>query len=452
MDGAMKFVKGDAIAGIVITVVNIVAGLGFGVGMRKLGALESLRVYGLLTIGDGLVCQIPSLLISTSAGLVVTRVASQHEGASLGGDIGSQLFGHPRVLAMAAGFLAFLALVPGLPALPFAFLASLLGASAYGLRGATRRAGTTEDQLAQADASRLPPLAPLSIDLGPELAGEIDASRHSPLAAAIDRMRETLFAELGLPLPAVRIRARAELTPRGYTLALFELPLGHGQLAAASATPEPADAIAQQLSTLVRRHASELLGLQETQGLLDALERSAPALVHSAVQKPVSLKLIAEVLRRLLAEGVSIRPLAQILEALAAEAASSHDPAVLVERVRLRLSRHITFAHARAGMLALHAVDPMIEDALRDAFAVSGEAGGLALPPDQARDIVAAVRSATAGHPDAPGALVTQPDVRRHLRKLLEIELPDVAVLSYPELAPEARVEHRPSIRIGTTG
>jgi type III secretion protein V len=446
MDGAMKFVKGDAIAGIVITIVSIVAGVGIGVGMRKLGVLESLQTYGLLTIGDGLVCQIPSLLISTSAGLVVTRVASQDESASLGGDLGRQLFGNPRVLALASGFLGFLALVPGLPALPFAFLCLLLGASAYGLRRVARRERAAAGSLTQADLSRLPELAKLSLELGPALAREA----HDLLATAIETQRRQLYIELGLPLPAVHIRTREELAPRAYALTLFELPLARGEIATGEDAARAASTVARQLGALVRRHAGELLDLQETRGLLDRLERSAPALVHNTLPKPVSLKLLAEVLRRLLAEGVSIRPLAQILEALGAETASDLDPSVLVERVRLRLGRQISSAHARAGIVALHPVDPMIEDAVRDAVAASGEGGALALPPEQARDIVTAVRNAVRSHPDAPAAVVTQPDVRRHLRKLLETELPEVAVLSYPELWAELRVERRAPIRIDT--
>jgi type III secretion protein V len=447
MDGAMKFVKGDAIAGIVITIVNIVAGIGIGVGMRKLSALQSLHVYGLLTIGDGLVCQIPSLLISTGAGLVVTRVASGDEGASLGGDVGNQLFGNPRVLATGAVFLAFLALVPGLPALPFGFLALLLGASAYALGNAARRRALGGGRLAHADASRWPELAPLSIELGAELAAELAAGRV-PLEAAIDGVREQLFAQLGLVLPAVHVQARAELAPRGVVLALSEVPLPGCEMLAVEGAQQAANAIAQLLSRAARRHAAELLGLQETQALLDGLERSAPALVHNTVPKPVSLKLLAEVLRRLLAEGVSIRPLGQILEALGAETAQGDDPSKLGERVRLRLSRQITFSRAHRGVVTLHPLDPMIEDALRDAAAASADAGGLALPPDQAREIVVAVQQAIAEREGAPCTLVTQPDVRRQLSKLLQTELPEVAVLSYAELASDARVDRRAAIRI----
>ena len=443
MDGAMKFVKGDAIAGIAITVINIVAGVGIGVGMRDMGALESLQLYGLLTIGDGLVCQIPSLLISTAAGLVVTRVASAHQGESLGGDVGRQLFGDPRVLSLAAGFLLLLALVPGLPALPFAFCALLLAAASYGLRRV--RASARAPQLTDADVVAGGDAA-LVLVLGREL--DRVAGNSPELAAAVRALRERLFAQLGLRFGALPVRGSAELPVRGYAFELHDVPLVRGEIAAADPA-QIADQLAQQLNGLVRRHAGELMGLEQAQRWLDELERSAPALVRALVPRPVSLQLLGDVLRRLLAEGVSIRPRERILEALASTAGESSDPAALTERVRLRLQRQITHAASRDGVLALHALDPWIEDALRDAAKAGG--GALALPPDQARDIVAAVRALvpTAPAAERPTVLVSQADVRRHLRKLLEVELPDVRVMSYAEVTPDATVEQLARVRIG---
>jgi type III secretion protein V len=235
-------------------------------------------------------------------------------------------------------------------------------------------------------------------------------------------------------------------------LCLHELPVGRGEFSARDDTGVAAE-LGVLLDRLVRRHASALLGIQQTQGLLDGLAQSAPALVQAVVPRPVSLKVLTDVLRGLLGEGVSIRGLAEILETLADEAPSSTDPGVLVERVRLRMSRQLTFSHAGDGPLILHPVDPMIEDALRDALPARGEAlrayAVLALPPDQAQDIVDAVRTTLAGDDGAHAVLVTQPDVRRHLRKLIEADLPDVAVLSYPELAADAAIDRRVPVRVG---
>jgi type III secretion protein V len=448
MDGAMKFVKGDAIAGIVITFVNIIAGVGIGVATRKLPVLDSLQQYGLLTIGDGLVCQIPSLLIATSAGLVVTRVAAAEAGASLAADVAGQLFGNPRVLAMSGGFLLLLAVLPGLPLLPFGVIGSLLCASSYALSRARRGLRPLAlEHAVLAPGVRTDDPAGIALELGSELAAELGSDDGKPLEGTLAQVRERLLLDLGLTLPTVRVRANAALPPRAYAVSLHEISLAHAELAAG--TPlDLSRSLSERLTLLLRRHAAELFGLQDTQRLLDALARSAPALVHNSVPKPLSLRFLCDVLRRLLAEGVSIRPLASIVEALASEAANGADPVLLCERVRVRLRRHVSFAHAAAGVLALHAVDASIEDALRDAITPHG----LALPPDQARDIVHAVRrvlespSSGAAH----AVLVVQPDVRRHLRQLLETELPDVAVLSYPELAPELRIEHRAPVRIGS--
>ncbi|MFI5305946.1 MAG: flagellar biosynthesis protein FlhA, partial [Polyangiales bacterium] len=386
MDGAMKFVKGDAIAGIVITVVNIVAGVGIGVGMRKLQVTESLQTYGLLTIGDGLVCQIPSLLISTSAGLVVTRVASHDEGASLGGDVGSQLFGNPRVLTLGSVFLAFLALVPGLPLVPFAFLSVLLGAAAYGVERARRRADAGDARVASAGPLGMRQPAALCIALGPELGAELLSGGQRALDASLSGLRERTYAQLGLRLPEVRIETRRDLPPRAYAVELHELPCASGELAAGEPL-DHADQVVRAVEAALRPHAAELLSVQSVRELLDALERSAPALVHDTVPKPVTLRLLTEVLRRLLAEDVSIRPLDVILETLGSEAQHETDAGTLTERVRLRLGRQISFAHARDGVLALHPLDPMVEDALRSAARIggSGATAGLALPPEQAR-------------------------------------------------------------------
>jgi type III secretion protein V len=429
MDGAMKFVKGDAIAGIVITIVNIVAGVAIGTGMRDMHPVESLQLYGLLTIGDGLVCQIPSLLISTAAGLVVTRVAAEHEGASLARDLGGQLLGDPRVLGMAAGFLVLLALVPGLPALPFALLGVTLGATGYGMH---RIRPATRTSLGRDGAQAL---AKIDLGLGPQLASELQQNEGAALEAVLLQIRSRFAEALGFELPALRAHARDDLTGRAYRVALSDVVLAHSEAASVQQ-------LAEQLGTLLVRHGAELIDMQQTQSLLDALEHSAPALVRNSVPKPVSLRLLCEVLRRLVAEGVSIRPLARILETVANETASA-DAAAMIERVRVQLRRHVCFAYAREGVLALHPVDVMIEDALRDALAPSG----LGLPPAQARDIVNAVRAAMG--PVQRAVLIVQPDVRRALRALIETELPDVAVLSYAELASELRVERLAPVRIG---
>jgi type III secretion protein V len=251
-----------------------------------------------------------------------------------------------------------------------------------------------------------------------------------------------------MPWPSPTVVRADALAARSYRIALFGTVASAGKLDPALSPAEAADALAGALEALIANHAGELLGLQDVKGLLDALERQAPALVHDCVPKPVGLRLLTEVLRGLLAEGIAIRALAPILETLAGAAASGGSAPQLVERVRARLARQIGAAHARDGVLAVHQLDPMIEDALRDGLPARGD-GELALPPEQARDIVAAVRSAALLCEAGRAVIVTQPELRRHLRKLLCAELPQVAVLSFLELEPSLRIERRAPIRIG---
>jgi len=503
MDGAMKFVKGDAIAGIVITVINILGGLAIGVVQRDMSALDAIRTYGLLTIGDGLVSQIPALLISTAAGLVVTRVASEEEGGSLGGEIGKHVFGNARALTIAAVFLVALAIVPGLPAMPFLVLAAVFGLLAWRLRRAGRADAAPEAVAVQKEAARetkaraamVPLVVPVAIELGEALAAEVlgEGGSGPLLEREVPRLRDEIFLDLGVALPGVRARAAGGLEPASYLIALQEVPVASGELrpgrclalgapsvvASAGATGEegvdpttgrvatwvepstrdaleaagitvldPSAVIAMHVGALVRRRAGDLVGIQETQSMLDQLERVYPALVRNVVPKPVSLALLTDVVKRLAEEGVSVRALREILEALAVYAPNERDPVALTELVRAALRRQITHRHAPSGTLAVYLLDAAIEDAIRDSVQRTATGSYLALAPDTARDILDAVRrELERGTGGGAPVILTQADVRRFVRRLVEVELPDVTVLSYQELAPEVSVQ--PLARIG---
>ena len=435
MDGAMKFVKGDAIAGIAIAFVSFSAGSAIGALRDGLPLAESLRVYGLLTIGDALVSQIPSLLVATSAGLVVTRVASNDEESSLGSDLGRQLLGNPRVLWTSAGLFGALMVVPGLPAAPFGALAGALVLIGFQARAlASKRGRGAPAALDQSE--------PLGVELGPELAQDLPAV-ESALAAVAERAHRTL----GIPLPAIALRVRDELAARDFRVVVS------GAIADRSSAPIGATAVTvtAALERVVQRNAAALLGVDETQALLDGAVKRTPMLVQHVVPETLSLRALTQLLQRLLAEGVRLQPLRPVLEAIATEGAKTTDGNALIERVRARLSRQITERHAPAGTLAAHAIDPMIEEALRDAVQGSGDGAYLALAPDLATEIVKSVRAALAGTAQreaTPAVLLTQPDVRRWLRSLIEHELPDVAVLSYSELPPDARVEQLSPVRV----
>ena len=501
MDGAMKFVKGDAIAGIVVLLTNIVGGLVIGIVQKGMDAATAARTYTVLTIGEGLVSQIPALVVSTAAGIIVTRVASEDENSHLGRDIGQQVLAQPKALAIAAALLGVLAVVPGLPTIPFLLLGGLLGLVAYRLAKSDRAArnqtagdgasvahtpASAGSPAADAEAPA-PLLVPIAIDLAPALSTSLLPAEgpNRIMSELLPAAREQFFAETGITIPAVRLRPHCPgLTPGGYVLRLNEVPMARGEvvpggglalstpdqllalgIAAEAAThPDgqpaswiaPADLVAArlrgvatlapeevilaQLIQLLRRFGHEFIGIQEAQTLLDGLERSHPALVREVVPKLVSPALLADVLRRLAEEGVSLRGLRDILGALAEWAPLERDPVALTEHVRGALRRQITFKHASpVGVLGVLLLDPMIEDTVRDAIQRTPTGSYLALEPVLSRDIITAVGGAVAGHKSP--VILTAADIRRYVRRLVETEHPQVTVLSYQELAPDVKLQ-----------
>ncbi len=448
MDGAMKFVKGDVVASLIIIVVNLVGGLAIGVVMRGMSPGDALRRYGLLSIGDGLVTQIPALVLSTAAGVLVTRVASEEAGTPLGDELLGQLLGVPKALQVAGAFVLALAAVPGLPAAPFLVLGVALfwvgWARARATSVAQQRAATepTPSEHARAGAHEpafLPLVVPWSVEVSADLEAALDAQPEGLRAMAV-AMRQRLFAELGVPLPAPRVRVHTGLEPRHVVLSLHEVParilrvpdeLGDTQLVAW---------VKEETVSLLRARAADFLGLAEVQRLLDELEQFAPATVRNVVPKPVSLVLLTDVLRRLVEERVSVRDLRGILEALSTVAVGEKDPLNLAEYVRAQMRRALTF-RLTGGQRQLDVVllDPILEDTIRRAITRTAAGAFLTLPPQAARDVMDSVRAALAGAPphDSPSVILTQPDIRRFVRKLVEAEMPDVWVTSFAELLPE---------------
>jgi type III secretion protein V len=507
MDGAMKFVKGDAIAGIIVLLTNIVGGLAIGTIQKGMDPATAARTYTLLTIGAGLVSQIPALVISTAAGIIVTRVSSEEEGGHLGKDIGRQILAQPKALAIAAALFGLLALVPGLPTAPFAVLGALLGLVAYGVvrwdRLEAGRAQSTNSTgvVAQLDVAGAEEAAPLLVPIAIELSSTLSQSLLSP--AGPDRMerellpaaRERFFSETGIPLPPIAVRPHgAGLAAGAYVLRLQEVPMARGEVmpggglaldtldrlrsmgiaAQPAVHPEgrpaawiapgelsaarlrgvptlaPEEVIVIHLLQVLRRHGHEFVGIQETQSLLDRLGRTHPALVREVVPKFVSPALLTEILRRLATEGVSLRSLREILGALAERAPADSDPAALTEHVRAALRRQITFAHAGdSGVLHTYFLDPIIEDTVREAIRPTASGGTLALEPELSSDIVKAVGRAVADK--AAPVIVTTADIRCHVRRLVEIEHPGVAVLSYQEIEPDVKLESLGRITVATS-
>ncbi len=436
LDGALKFVKGDAIAGIVITAVNFVGGVAIGVFARGLALETSLTTYGLLTIGDGLVTQIPALLGATAAGLVVTRVAPAERESSLAREIAAQLSDEPRTLGVGALVLAGLALVPALPSWPFALLA---GACAAGMVVSARRPRERSDE-------RTPPA--LVLELGPELAAH-SAPGGRPtkaLVRALARARGQLAGALGVTLPEPALCASPELAARDFRWQWRELPEPARTFAGDPARADDLSrALAASLTQLARGRAADCLDLDTVQRMIDRLERDQPALVHSTIPRPLAPTLLAQVLRSLVREGISVRWLGEIVEAIAPHASADADPQALAEIARRALAPRISHALAPAGELHLLRLAPELEEALYDALRQGRGEQALALPVDLAREIAEAVRAAHLQAP-APHALVTQAELRRPLRGLIAEHAPELAVVSAYELLPHLKLSSGPPI------
>jgi len=427
MDGAMKFVKGDAIAALLVVVVDLLAGLAIGV-WNDLPLADAAATYAVLAVGAGLAVQLPALLVALAAALLVTRVASETEGG-LGEDVAAQLVGQPRALAAAAVLLGLLAVVPGLPTVTFLVLAIAAAAAAVAIAlRAGRAARGAEGAVAVAGAAVRTDAAPAaSVELGAALARDLDGIA---LAGRLDATRQELFDELGVRVPPIAVRAGAGLRERELGVALDGVIVDYTDLVAS-------DDLAAAVARALRRVAHELVTIDAVQVRLDEVATTHPAAVREVVPRIAPLPVLVEVLRQLVREQVSIRDLAAVLGGLAAQPApaggfGAADAPALAEKVRAALRRHITAAHAPRGELAAWTVDAMIEDALRLAVVTRDGTPVLALEPELARDIVAAARAALPA--GAPSVVLASGDVRRHLRALLAPELPDVAVLAPHEL------------------
>ncbi len=478
MDGAMKFVKGDAIASIIITLVNIGGGLAVGIMMRDMDVGESLKVYGLLTIGDGLVSQIPALVISISAGLVVTRVSAEND-ASLAEQIGAQVFGRPVVLRTAAVFCVLLGIVPGLPLVPFVLIAALLFIVSQSLVARQRESVLVAASGEDAPAA-VPALEPWGIELG-------SAYDMATVEQYCEELRAWSVRERGLPLPRPVLRNLSDLGAGGLRVLIREqvvirtsLPSGHMLLfdAAPPATGtnlahfvdpwtgrqgvwHPASAVAAApegqslqppmsrehvlqnlLRTALIAHSERFVTLQCVQDLVDGLRARSEAAVRHAIPKPLSVPLLTDVLRRLIDEGVSIRPLDEIIETLLTFVVTERDPLNLTELVRASQKRAISNALAEQGKLRCHLLSPEIEDMVRSGIKRTPAGAYLSVPAATAQDILSVIADGLSLRPGKrPPPVVTQPDVRRFVRKLIENQMPHVPVVSYQELAPEMVVE-----------
>jgi type III secretion protein V len=505
MDGAMKFVKGDVIAGIVIAIINIIGGLIIGVTVHKMSALKAAQVYTLLSIGSGLVAQIPSLLISMTAGIVTTRVSSEKKDANLGKEITSQMLGQPKAILLAAAVLFAMAFIKGFPSFIFIALSMIVGgvgfASWYNARkgGAQAAAASGGGSIAtdieghavvRGPTDDYALTLPVILEVGKNLSAIIKKEKGGTtfIEEMIPKMRHALYQDLGVRFPGVHVRTDSPtLEGDEYSIMLNEVPIVRGKIlegyVLTNENPDtlhrynlpftstksslgqpsiwvenryvdiltkagikfwkPIDVMILHLSYFYRQYASEFIGIQEVRAILEFLEKSYPDLVKE-VTRLVPLQKLTEIFKRLVQEQISIKDLRTILEALSEWAQVEKDTVLLTEYVRASLKRYISYKYSQGQtILSVYLLDPEIEDMVRGAIKQTSAGSYLALDPDSVQVIMQALRNTIVPTPAGgqPPVLLTAIDVRRFVRKLIEGEFPDIPVISYQEIVPEIRMQ-----------
>jgi len=490
MDGASKFVRGDAIAGIIITVINIVGGIVIG-AMHGLAIDQAVKTYSILTVGDGLVTQIPSLIVATASGVLITKASSK---TNLSRDMTGQILAQPKSLLFASGVLLFFGLIPGLPKVPFFVMAAALWMLHFGVRRAASQQAAKAALQAKAaaagkpatpadDAENLRELLEvdrLGIEVGYRLIPLVAPEKGGGLLDKISAIRKRLARTLGFVVPPVRIKDNVHLEPDAYRILLRGEQIGSGKLAVERLlamdgggvtepvkgikTTEPAfglpalwieapdketaemngytvidpvTVLVTHLSELVKRHAHDLLCREDVHKLIDNVKKENPTIVEELIPGALPLATVQRVLANLLREKVPILDLSAILEALSNFAHLTKDPDMLTEFVRQALSRTICGRYTSdRGVLQAIALDPKLEQLVLQNMAQEAIEPGLA--QRLVKEIGEALRTAVASGVDA--VLLTSSSVRRHVRNLVASVLPDLPVLSYSEVPPSVQI------------
>ncbi len=496
MDGASKFVKGDAIAAIVITLINLVGGIIVGVAQQGMAFSEAAQTFSLLTVGDGLAAQIPALLISVAAGIMVTRSADA--GDDLGSDIASQFGAQSKAIMVAGGVVACFALVPALPKVPFI----LVGGFLFYVGRTLGKSQAQEKEAADKEAAIVPmapqpsstdqaraalAIDPLELVVGFGLVPLVDTQAGGTLVSRVSNVRRQIAAELGTVIPPVRIHDEVGLRSHEYALRVRGAEVARGQvLAGHQLALDPGDAVGQlqgvpttepafglpavwigdesqgeaealgytvvdtesvivtHLTETIRRHVAELLTRQDTKQLLDGLKETNAAVVDEVVPDLVTVGEIQRVLQALLKEGVSIRDLGAIIEAVGDRARVTRDANLLAEYARQTLGRAIVGPHLdEESRLRAIALDPEIEQEIADSITATADGEYLAMDPNRAQSLVQALQQQS--DQPMPGGrrpvLLCSSRIRRHLRRLVEQSVPQLPVCAYTEVAPGVTVE-----------
>ena len=500
MDGAMKFVKGDAIAGLIIIFVNITAGVAIGTGNGMTGG-EALQLYAILTVGDGLISQIPALLISITAGIIVTRVSNE-DAKDLGNEIGSQLTDKPKALMVGGALLLGFALIPGFPTLTFMMLAAAIGGGGYFLMKKVEKTRAQEEDggiPAMAAATETPSEAksrldqqeeftqtlPLIIDVPTSIQKTLNTSS---LNEELLKVRKALYMDLGVPFPGIHLRFNDSMEENSYTILLQEVPVASGHfkpgflfvresndhLDMLKIPYEIGDNFLPSLDSLwvnenqkdklernnvnfmdspkimtyhlahvLKKYAEDFVGIQETRYLLEKMESSFGELIKE-VQRLLPVNKITEIFQRLVSEDISIRNLRSILQSLVVWGHKEKEVVQLTEYVRSSLKRYISYKYSNGkNMLPVYLLDQDVEDTIRSGIRQTSAGSYLALDPSTSAQFVENVKHSVGkiGHLEHKPVLITSMDIRRYVRKLLELEVYDLAVLSHQELTEEITVQ-----------
>jgi flagellar biosynthesis protein FlhA len=504
MDGAAKFVRGDAIAGIIITVINIIGGFIIGVLQQKMSVIDAAQNYTLLTVGDGLVSQIPALTISTAAGIVVSRAASE---GTMGKDFAKQFLNYPKAIYLSAFTVFFFGLIPGLPHIPFILLSIIIGGSVYLLGGKEEgiKIKEIEEKKKKERVEEGPEpvehlliVDPLELEVGYGLISLVDREQGGKFLDRVRSIRRQFALEMGMVIPPIHIRDNLQLKSSEYQILLKGVKIAGANLMMnhylamdpgdvsrkieGVETMEPAfnipavwipeerkeeaklagytvvdDAtiMATHLTELLRKHASELLGRQEVQNLLDNLSKSYPKAVEELVPNLLSLGILQKVMQNLIRERISIRDLLTIVETLADYAVLTKDPDLLTEYVRNKLSRSIISPYiGEDGFLKLITMDPGVEDLLIQGIQKTDHGSYLSIDPKIADSIIASIKQEAekAMSKNIQPILLTSPVIRRHLKKMVEYFVPSLMVLSQSELLSDIGFKSIGKVRLSYAG
>ncbi|MFZ1341833.1 type III secretion system export apparatus subunit SctV [Thiothrix eikelboomii] len=493
MDGAMKFVKGDAIAGLIIIIVNIVGGIAIGSFQRGMPIGEAMELYSLLTIGDGLVSQIPALFVSITSGIIVSRVTVD-EDSNLGEDIGRQLLGQPNALLIGAAVVTLMGLIPGFPTIVFFFLGAVLGLTGFLLKRVQNRfefgeaeevtvignqraellaGGASSSDLEALDAMQ--PLAPVLVELPEAARTHISLPE---LNASFVLVREDFYKDLGVTLEGISISLSKQIEDDSYRISVHGIPVGQGQLGikqplltqSETSTPgqnalpqvlsrgldklTPMQILTRHVAYILRRQAPEFIGVQEIHALMGKLEAAGYATLVQEAQRAVNKTRMVDILRRLLGEGVSVRDMRQILGTMIEFGETEKDNGLLTERVRIGMRRQLSYTYTNGtGRLPVYLFDPESEKLAQTSVRQTPAGVHLALMPDVNRNLMNNLRMLEENNrqliSDGPRPVIlTSLDLRRHLRTHLAAEFPDLPIMSLPELTANVSVQPVGEIRL----